>query len=138
MNLLTVYVAGPYRADTVYEIKRNIRAAEDATETLISMGYAVICPHLITKFCDGLQADEWFLWAGLTLLDKADFVVLTHGWEASAGTQKEIEFARKSGMPILRLTQMQLYKGHPLSLEQLTNMDELLATLAEEVGRQIG
>ena len=44
------YIIGPYRADTIYQIKKNIEKAEETALKYWKKGYAVICPHLNTAF----------------------------------------------------------------------------------------
>ena len=48
-----VYLAGPYRGQTHYDIELNIREAEYVAIKLWQAGYAVICPHKNTAHFDG-------------------------------------------------------------------------------------
>ncbi len=43
MKPCLVYVAGPFRARSPWEVERNVRAAETATLALASMGAVPVC-----------------------------------------------------------------------------------------------
>lgn len=95
------YVAGPYRAPTVWGIKENIRRAEEAATRLWQMGYTVFCPHLNTAFFDGLCPDEVWLEGDLVVLRRCDFLVLLEGWKNSHGASNEVSEARRLDMPVM-------------------------------------
>ena len=94
------YVAGPYRAKTIYETTQNIEAAKRLAVKLWKKGYAVICPHTNSALMDGACADSVFLDGGLELLRRSDFVVLLDGWKDSSGTIKEVELANELDIPV--------------------------------------
>lgn len=94
------YVAGPYRAKTIYEITQNIERAKRLAVKLWKKGYAVICPHANSALMDGACDDAVFLDGGLELLRRSDFVVLLDGWKESAGTFKEVELAHELDIPV--------------------------------------
>ena len=96
----TVYVAGPYRADTPLQVERNIRAAEVVIERLVELEVPFICLHTMTRFFDGTGPDEYWLALGLTLLEKCDCVVLLPDWKRSTGTLAEVARADKLGNPV--------------------------------------
>ena len=95
-----VYVAGAYRGRTHNDIAENIAAARAVATHLWSLGYAVICPHLNSAFMSGAAPEDVFLNGGLEMVRRSDLVVLTDGWAGSQGTAREIEEARKHGIPI--------------------------------------
>ena len=92
-----VYIAGPYRGDTLYEIVRNIRRAEAVAFKYWHMGFAVICPHMNTALLDGACPDE----GDLELLRCCDIIVMMKGYSDSTGALAELKEAKKRGMEII-------------------------------------
>jgi len=98
--LKVAYVAGPYRADTIYGVAQNIQKARAVALRLWKLGYAVICPHSNTAFFDGACPDSVWLEGDIEILTRCDLVVLVPGWEASSGTRAEIAEARRFDIPV--------------------------------------
>ena len=96
-----VYIAGPYRASTAWEIEANVRRAEKAALYVAACGYVPLCPHSMYRFFHGQLTEDFWMDATLELLKKADYVYVLHGWERSNGTRKEIELATTLGTPIV-------------------------------------
>lgn len=96
------YVFGPYRAKCEWEVKRNIENAEAVALQLWRMGHAVICPHKNTAHFGGALGlpDEVWLRGDLALIARCDFLVGVSGWEQSAGSRDEVEFAKSKGIPV--------------------------------------
>lgn len=94
------YVAGPYRADTIYGVAQNIQKARDVALRLWKLGYAAICPHSNTAFFDGACDDSVWLSGDLEILRRCDFVVVLDGWEKSEGATKEVQIANIDGIPV--------------------------------------
>lgn len=88
-----VYVAGPYRAATLFEVEANIRRARERAVDVVRAGHYPVVPHLCTGFMDGLAPDEHFLAGARELLAVCDEVWLVKGWERSSGTLAEIASA---------------------------------------------
>ena len=97
---VVLYVAGPYRADTIYKIKKNIERAEEVAMDIWRSGFSVICPHKNTAFFDGELSDDSWMIGGLEVLKRCDGLYLINGWEYSTGSVKEMEYARDNGIPI--------------------------------------
>lgn len=96
------YIAGPYRAHCEYQVKLNIRQAEDIAVELWYAGFVPVVPHLNTAFFGGaygLPDDVWLV-GDLAILDGCDFVVVTPNWRFSTGTLGEIERAKQNGQPV--------------------------------------
>jgi hypothetical protein len=91
MKLL--YVAGAYRAKTIYDSSVNIRVAEAVAAELWRRGAAVICPHKNTAFLDGVTSDKNFLDGDLLMLEKCDAVIMLPGWDISKGASGEYNHA---------------------------------------------
>lgn len=95
------YIAGPYRAATVWGIRENIRRAEAVALKWWKKGYAVICPHANTALFDGELPDETFLDGTMEMLRRSDVVVMMQGWQLSAGAGAEWHEARALGKEIV-------------------------------------
>jgi nucleoside 2-deoxyribosyltransferase len=96
-----VYVAGPYRAPSEYQVRRNIREAEKVAVSLWKAGYAVICPHKNTGGLGGAADDSVFLEGDLEMMCRCDVVFAIDRWKESSGAKIEIERARVEGIPVV-------------------------------------
>jgi len=92
-NLL-VYIVGPYRAPTPEGVQDNIRRAREWAAAVAEAGYMPVCPHALTVGMDRLQPDEFWLAGTLELMRRCDAVLLTPGWNRSAGSRSEATEAR--------------------------------------------
>lgn len=95
-----VYIAGPYRAATLFELEANIRRARDRAVDAVRAGHYPVVPHLCTGLMDGLADDEHFLAGARELLHRCDELWLVEGWERSAGTLAEVCHAWDVGIRI--------------------------------------
>jgi len=95
-----VYIAGPFRAGSAWEIELNVRRAEEAALQIWRMGMATLCPHTNTRFFQGAAADEVWLKGDLEMLSRCDAVLLVEGWERSEGAKAEAARARELGIPV--------------------------------------
>jgi hypothetical protein len=95
-----VYVAGPFRGKSSWEIELNIRHAEELSLEVWRLGAAAICPHTNTRFFQGAAPDEVWLSGDLEILNRCDAVILTDNWDRSSGARKEKEEAEKAGIPV--------------------------------------
>lgn len=93
------YVAGKYRASSIWGIEKNIQAARSVAEELWRLGYVVLCPHTNTAHFDGKVPNDEFLRGYLELLRRCDFVVLVPGWSRSRGARIERFTAKVCGIP---------------------------------------
>lgn len=58
-----VYLAGPFRGPTKWDVVQNIRRAESYALEIWKLGAACICPHLNTANFDGALPDQvWVAW----------------------------------------------------------------------------
>lgn len=97
-----IYVAGPYRSDTEFGLKQNIRNAEAVAIKAWQAGHVAFCPHKNTAHFGGLCPDEIWLAGGLEMLRRCDAMVLVQGWEKSSGTLAEIKEAEKYNIPVYK------------------------------------
>jgi hypothetical protein len=95
-----IYVAGPYRADTTWQIELNTRAAEELALEIWQAGAAAICPHANSRFFQGSAPDDAFVDGYLEILRRCDAMLLVKDDKASEGTQGEIQEAGRRGIPI--------------------------------------
>jgi hypothetical protein len=95
------FISGPYRANTVYNIKRNIQAAERVALKYWKKGYAVICCHKNTALFDGEAPDELWLEGDLEMLRRCDIIVMMRDWEKSSGARAELKEAERIGLKII-------------------------------------
>jgi hypothetical protein len=99
-----IYIAGPYSADNVMDILKNIREGIRVSTEVMKMGYSPFCPWLdyhfvLMDFGDKLKVEDFYRYS-LDWLAVSDAVIVIGEWLKSKGTIKEIEFARKNNIPI--------------------------------------
>lgn len=103
----TIYIAGPYRADTTHKIQENIADARLVAAEVWKMRHVALCPHLNSANMDGLVDDEVFLKGGLVLLEKCDAVMVVPGkFHRSKGTMSEISYATTHEIPVFYTFEM--------------------------------
>jgi len=95
-----VYIAGPYRADTPWDVEMNIRAAEGAALFVWLLGAVAVCPHSMTRFYNGCGTDEMWLEGLKELERRCDAVFLLDMWDLSEGTLAELEVADELNLPV--------------------------------------
>ena len=93
-----VYIAGAYRDNTIYGIRKNIEIAEEYALKYWKLGYTVICPHKNTALMDGALPDEVWLEGAITLMKLCDLVVFIPGWASSAGACAEYAVVQELDM----------------------------------------
>ena len=97
-----IYIAGPYRADSEYGVKKNIDAAEEAALFVWQCGGVALCPHKNTAFFGGAYdiLDRVWLEGDLELLKRCDGVYALSTWRSSKGATNEVYYAQEHGFPI--------------------------------------
>jgi hypothetical protein len=95
-----IFVAGPFRAKTGWEIEQNVRRAEQLALEVWRSGYAAICPHANTRFFHGVLPDEVWLRGIKEILRRCDGLILVEEWKSSKGTRAEIKLARALKIPV--------------------------------------
>jgi len=102
--MVKIYVAGPYSADNVIDVLKNIGRGEDCCTELFLMGYAPWCPwHDKDYVIRAWQKDftiEMFYEYCLAWLAVSDAMLVIGDWQKSKGTINEIAFADKRGIPV--------------------------------------
>jgi|LGVE01.1.fsa_nt_gb hypothetical protein len=97
-----IYITGPRRASTGYEVVQNIRRAEALALKLWKAGFTVICSHKNTALMDGACDSYVWLEGGLELLRRCDAVVVLPDWESSSDSCWEVAEARDCGIPVFK------------------------------------
>jgi nucleoside 2-deoxyribosyltransferase len=99
-----IYVAGPYSANNVLDVLKNIGRGEKACAELFAMGYAPFCPwHDKSYVTDNPNGDftvQQFYEFSMAWLEVSDAVLVVPGWENSKGTIAEIERATELVIPV--------------------------------------
>lgn len=108
------YIAGAYTGNTTYEVRNNIRRAEQVAEWAWSNGIACITPHTNSQFLDGLCPYE--IWAEgykeIMKRTRFDVMFLVPGWESSSGTAAEIALAARLNLLVLQWSYEYDYDDH--------------------------
>jgi Domain of unknown function (DUF4406) len=94
-----VYVAGPYRAPTTWEISLNIHWARTLGAMVATAGAYPVIPHSNTAHMDGLAPDELWLKGTMEMMRRCDAVIFTSDWERSTGAREERAEAGRIGLP---------------------------------------
>jgi hypothetical protein len=95
-----VYVAGPFRADTPWEVELNVRRAEERAYMLAARGIGYVCPHLNGRFFDKTATDEYWLEMTKEQMRRCD-VVWADVRMGSEGTEGELAEARREELPVI-------------------------------------
>lgn len=95
-----IYIAGPFRAPTPWQVEQNVRRAEEAALEVWKLGAAVLCPHTNTRYFSGEAADSLWLDGTMELLRRCDAVMVLPGYDRSAGTKAEVVEAERLHMPV--------------------------------------
>ena len=95
-----VYIIGPFRGPTAWDIAENVRAAERMALAVARAGAMPLCPHANTAHFHGQLDDKFWLEGTMELLKRCDAVVLVDGWERSEGSCAEKDAAREMGIPV--------------------------------------
>lgn len=101
---LLIYVAGPYRAETTWEVHKNIHNARMWGAALAKQGAYPIIPHSNTAHMDGAADDRLWLAGTLELLKRCDGAVFITGWPNSKGSVVEHQTAKELGIPVLDIS----------------------------------
>lgn len=100
-GMKVVFIAGPYKAPTIYQTMWNIMEARRIALKYWALGYAVICPHSNSGLFDGgIREEPWYA-GDQEFVRRSDIVVAMHGWRNSKGATAEIELAKELGKHII-------------------------------------
>lgn len=88
-----IYIIGPFRAPTPWQIEQNVRRAEEVALKLWKQGYAVICAHAMTRFYQHECSDKVWIQGTTEIMTRCDAVYVLKGWENSVGSGEELGLA---------------------------------------------
>jgi len=94
-----VYIAGPFRGSSSWQMELNIRRAETLALKVWKMGAAALCPHANTRFYQGEGDDSIWLQGDLEMIRRVDAILMTDDWTRSPGARGELEFANELQIP---------------------------------------
>jgi nucleoside 2-deoxyribosyltransferase len=101
-----IYVAGPYSADNVIDVLKNIGKGKHFSAQVFKMGMAPFCPWADDIYCQILWGEDLsvkqFQKASMAWVEVCDAMLLVPGWENSKGTKAEIKHANKLGIPVFK------------------------------------
>jgi hypothetical protein len=97
-----IYIAGPYRGPTAWDIECNVRAAEELGYEVFQLGAMPLIPHANTRFFHGQGTEAFWLAGTLELLRRADAVLVTPDWPRSEGARGEVADAAERDIPVFR------------------------------------
>jgi hypothetical protein len=88
-RIALVYIAGPFRGPTAWDIEQNVRNAEVFGLEIARLGGMPVIPHANTRYFHGQCNDQFWLDGTLRLMEVCDAMVLCTGWECSTGAKGE-------------------------------------------------
>ena len=97
-----VYIAGPFRGKSSWDIEQNIRRAEELALEVWRAGAACICPHTNTRFFQNAAPDEVWLDGDIAIMLRCDALLLTDDWERSSGARAEVACAEQANLPFFK------------------------------------
>jgi hypothetical protein len=97
-KMKVVYIIGPFRGKSNWDVQQNVRRAEAMALEVARLGAMPLCPHKNTENFDGLLTGEFWLEGTKELLRRCDAAIVLPGWPASAGSVGEIEEAAVRGI----------------------------------------
>lgn len=100
MRKKVIFVGGPFRGKSAWEVEQNIRRAEALALEVWKLGAVAICPHTNTRFFDKELPDEVFLDGIIEILKRCDAMVLTEDWERSTGARNEVRECGLNNIPV--------------------------------------
>ncbi len=95
-----VYIAGPFRGPTAWDIERNVRRAEELAFEVFKLGAMPLTPHANTRFFHGQGPDAFWLDGTLELLRRCDALITVDDWARSSGARGEVSDASARGIPV--------------------------------------
>ena len=108
-----IYVAGPFRGKTAWEVEKNIRHAEHLGFEIAKLGAVPLIPHTLYRFFNGELTDQFWLDGTMELLKRCDGAFFLGGWQASSGSRAERAVAERM-MPVFEyLPDLELWLASP-------------------------
>jgi hypothetical protein len=102
----SIYIAGPYTAETPELEAENVKIAARVAYQYIKGGWHIFCPHTMTTYIDiEINKDKSLKWEDWLILDiywltKCDAIHMLPGWKNSKGARFEYIVAKALGLEI--------------------------------------
>lgn len=128
--MILSYLAGPFTADTPWGIERNIRAAEDAAELILThrSDVSLIVPHMMGRnFVGRAGTAEYWYAATMRQMEACSELVLLPAWQASQGSRDEFRRARELGLRIYACPEDFALTDTPMTTLEILRVLETLA-----------
>ncbi len=93
-----IYIAGPFRGTTPWDVAENVRAAERYGLAVAKGGAYPVIPHANTQHFDKQMSDHFWINGTMALMLKCDAVAFMPNWEESEGAKAEARECEKVGM----------------------------------------
>jgi hypothetical protein len=94
-----IYIAGPYRGTTPWDVECNVRRAELSSLQIAKLGGVPVCPHSMYRYFDKQCNEEFWIKATMDIMLRCDGALFGPGWQQSAGSIGEYEMAGEVSMP---------------------------------------
>jgi len=99
-----IYIAGPYSADNVMDVLKNIREGIKISTEVFKLGYSPFSPWLDFHFVlmdigNELKLEDFYRYS-IDWLAVSDAILMTGDWQNSKGSAKEWEYAKKNNIPV--------------------------------------
>ena len=88
-----VYIAGPFRGATPFDVAQNVRRAEFFGLLVGKAGAVPVIPHTMFANFDKSLPDAFWLDATMDILKRCDGIVAIPGWQRSTGAKAEVAWA---------------------------------------------
>lgn len=95
-----IYIIGPFRAKTAWDIECNVRRAEALALEVAKLGAMPLCPHTNTRFFDGQLTAQFWLDGTMELARRCDAAICVTWWALSAGSRDEVRDFQDRGLPV--------------------------------------
>jgi hypothetical protein len=99
MKIPLVYIAGPFRGKTPFDVKCNVHEAEVLGLEVATLGGYPVIPHSMTCHFDKQLTDVFWLAGKMEMLRRCDAIMLSPRWEQSTGARAEKEEAARLELP---------------------------------------
>jgi hypothetical protein len=100
-QMKTIYIAGPFRGKTPWDVETNIRNAETFGLHVARLNAIPRIPHTMYRFFEGSLPDAFWFEAAMSLLRDCDAILLIPGWQHSSGAMAEKAEAERLGKKVL-------------------------------------
>jgi hypothetical protein len=97
--MIVVYIAGPFRGSSAWDIEQNIRRAEELALEVWRLGMA-LCPHTNTRHFQGAAPDEVWMSGDIELMRRCDARVPLLFSQFGASRTAEVQKAKEWRLPV--------------------------------------